>query len=148
MEVVDYAMHGFVLIGAWCTRTVLNSATELVALSAVPGLALRVGTSAKALCGWVSALGAAAPAGGNANAGVAPQPEADTDQVDDSTLSESAIGDDDDNPSDIAPSPTSEREKELIEVLDDAHQTVIDVQTIMQTHQQPKADTPSGSSGD
>ena len=51
-EMAAYAMHGFVLIGAWCTRSVVNTVTEVVALSAVPGLALRVGTTASSIWQW------------------------------------------------------------------------------------------------
>lgn len=80
-EMAAYAMHGFVLIGAWCTRSVVNTVTEVVALSAVPGLALRAGTAASSIWRWacstntpvpvnpaVGPSGQAAPDGDDGNA--------------------------------------------------------------------------------
>jgi len=55
MEHVDFALHGFVLIGAWCARTIVSNATELVALSAVPGLGLRIASATQMLWGCAHA---------------------------------------------------------------------------------------------
>jgi hypothetical protein len=62
MEVVDYAMHGFVLIGSWCARSLVSNAVEMVATPIVLGAPMRVFTASKALCNWVAKGPAPMPA--------------------------------------------------------------------------------------
>jgi hypothetical protein len=110
-EMAAYAMHGFVLIGAWCTRSVLNTATELGALSVVPGLGLRLGTTATAIWKWARSAQAVAPAGDGGGAAPAPTGTADEDEDGDAgsssstSSSSSTVGAADDG-NGASPSPT------------------------------------------
>ena len=64
-EMAAYAMHGFVLIGAWCTRSLVNTITEVGALSVVPGLALRLGTTATSIWKWARSTDTTVPVNEN-----------------------------------------------------------------------------------
>lgn len=62
MEVVDYAMHGFVLIGAWCARSLVSNAIEMVAVPTVVGTPMRLFTAGEALFNWATRSTAPVPA--------------------------------------------------------------------------------------
>lgn len=54
MEIVDYAMHGFVLIGCWCARSLVSNAVETIASPIVVGTPTRLFTAGKTLINWMT----------------------------------------------------------------------------------------------
>jgi len=148
MEVIDFALHGFVLIGAWCTRTVLSNATEMIGLSVLPGVGLRVGKAAKALLGWAGCLGSVAPTSATGNAGEVTQAKAVTAPDGDRDSSESTIGSEDEHPSSDDTNSPSGNETTLEEELADASQVVVDMTAVREALQPRPPETSSSSLGD
>jgi hypothetical protein len=101
-ELAAYAMHGFVLIGAWCTRSVVNTATELALLSVIPGLTLRIGTTAMSAWKWASSPRTIATGDGNTSGGTG-----ETEQVAQGADGDgrNKQGDDGDSPHGRSPTP-------------------------------------------
>lgn len=62
MELVDYAMHGFVLIGSWCARSLVSNAMETIALPIAVGTPMRILNANSALCRWITGGSATVPA--------------------------------------------------------------------------------------
>lgn len=84
MEIVDYAMHGFVLIGCWCARSLVSNAVETIASPIVVGTPTRLFTAGKTLINWMT-RGPATAATNAAN-------QAQSDDSDSSSISEENSG--------------------------------------------------------
>lgn len=122
MEIVDYAMHGFVLIGCWCARSLVSNAVETIASPIVVGTPTRLFTAGKTLINWMT-RGPATAATNAAN-------QAQSDDSDSSSISEENSGQSlDSSQGNQDEDPVSNARDELA-----AHQDiVIDLKKILQS---------------